>query len=95
MNYSVLQNAVTKGTQEQYPDGIITKVGNDKYTKEEARDKWHAQCRALSADADTIKYKVAVVDSQLNVVDNLVEAVEKAETQAEPVKSTRKSTKSE
>ena len=77
MNYSVLQNAVTASTQEQYPDGIITKVGNDKYTKEEARDKWHTQCHSLTGDASTLKYSCAVVDSQLNIVDGLYEFKDK------------------
>ena len=79
MNYSVLQNAVTKQTQAQYPDGIITKVGNDKYTKDEAQTKWHQTCVALESDADTLKYKVAVVDSQLNIVDGLSEFKDKGQ----------------
>ena len=73
MSYIVLQNAVTKATQEQFPDGLITKVGNDSYDLDGAITKWHQQCNALRGDADTYKYKVAVVDSQLNVVDNYVE----------------------
>ena len=73
MSYAVIQNAVTKATQEQFPDGLITKVGNDSYDLDGAITKWHQQCNALRGDADTYKYKVAVVDSQLNVVDNYVE----------------------
>ena len=77
MNYSVLQNAVTKNTYEQYPDGILTKVGNDKYTFDEAQKKWHQTCTALESDNDTYKYKCAVVDSNLNIVGNLVEFKDK------------------
>ena len=83
MNYSVLQNAVTTQTQEQYPDGIITKIGNDKYTLDEAQKKWHQTCVALESDADTLKYKVAVVDSQLNIVDGMSEFKDKAQAQAD------------
>ena len=77
MNYSILQNAVTTATQETYPDGIITKVGNDKYTYDEAQKKWHQQCTSLESDNGTIRYKCAVVDSNLNIVDNLVEFKDK------------------
>lgn len=77
MNYNVIQNAITKQTQEQFPDGIISKVGNDKYTKEEARDNWHTQCHLLTSDADTLLYTCAVVDSQLNIVDGLYEFKDK------------------
>ena len=73
MSYAVIQNAITKATQEQFPDGLITKVGNDSYNLDGAITKWHQQCNALRGDADTYKYKVAVVDSQLNVVGNYVE----------------------
>ena len=77
MNYNVLQNAITTQTQEQFPDGVISKVGNDKYTKDEAITKWHQQCAALRNDADTLCYKCEVIDSQLNVVDDCVEFVDK------------------
>lgn len=80
MNYNVIQNAITTQTQEQFLDGIITKVGNDKYTKEEARDKWHTQCHLLTGDADTLLYTCAVVDSQLNIVDGLYEFKDKRQT---------------
>ena len=73
MSYAILQVAVTKDTQEQFPDGLITKVGNDSYDLDGAITKWHQQCNALRGDADTYKYKVAVVDSNLNVVGNYVE----------------------
>ena len=73
MNYNVVQVAVTKGTYESNPDGVLTKVGNDKYTLEDATAKWHTTCVALKNDADTYKYKCAVIDSQLNIVDTLVE----------------------
>jgi hypothetical protein len=73
MSYIVLQNAITTQTQEQFPDGLITKVGNDSYDLDGAITKWHQQCNALRGDADTYKYKVAVVDSQLNIVGNYVE----------------------
>lgn len=84
MNYAVLQCAVTKQTQEQYPDGIITKVGNDKYTKDEAQTKWHQQCVALENDTDTLIYMVAVVDSQLNIVNGMSEFKKKAQSEPEP-----------
>lgn len=73
MSYVILQNAITKDTQEQFPDGLITKVGNDSYDLDGAITMWHQQCNALRGDADTYKYKVAVVDSNLNVVGNYVE----------------------
>ena len=73
MSYAVIQNAVIKATQEQFPDGLITKVGNDSYDLDGAITKWHSQCNALREDADTLRYKVAVVDSNLNVVGNYVE----------------------
>lgn len=73
MSYAILQVAVTKDTQEQFPDGLITKVGNDSYDLNGAITKWHQQCNALRGDADTLRYKVAVVDSNLNVVGNYVE----------------------
>lgn len=73
MSYAVIQVAVTKATQEQFPDGLITKVGNDSYDLDGAIAKWHQQCLLLKNDADTYRYKCAVVDSQLNVVDNYVE----------------------
>ena len=74
MSYAVIQNAITKDTQEQSPDGLISKVGNDSYpTIDDARTKWHQQCVSLKNDADTYCYKCAVVDSQLNIVNNLVE----------------------
>ena len=81
MSYAVLQNAITKNTQEQFPDGLITKVGNDSYDLNGAITKWHQQCNALRGDADTYKYKVAVVDSNLNVVDNYVEFNDKGVAQ--------------
>lgn len=73
MSYAILQVAITKDAQEQFPDGLITKVGNDSYDLNGAITKWHQQCNALRGDADTYKYKVAVVDSNLNVVGNYVE----------------------
>ena len=73
MSYAILQNAITTQTQEQFPDGLITKVGNDSYDLDGAITKWHQQCTSLRADADTLRYKVAVVDSQLNIVGNYVE----------------------
>ena len=82
MSYAILQVAITKQTQEQFPDGLITKVGNDSYDLDGAITKWHQQCNALRGDADTLKYKVAVVDSQLNIVDNLVEYNDKGQVQA-------------
>lgn len=78
MNYSVIQNVVTTQTQAEYPDGILTKVGNDKYTKDEAQKKWHQQCVALESDADTLKYYCAVIDSQLVVDPKLNEFKDKA-----------------
>ena len=77
MTYCILQNAVTKATQAQFPDGLITKVGNDSYDLDGAINKWHSQCLALEGDADTYKYKVAVVDSNLNIVGSLVEFKDK------------------
>ena len=82
MSYAILQVAITKQTQEQFPDGLITKVGNDSYDLDGAITKWHQQCNALRGDADTLKQKVAVVDSQLNIVDNLVEYNDKGQVQA-------------
>ena len=73
MSYAILQVAITTETQEQFPDGLITKVGNDSYDLDGAITKWHQQCNALRGDADTLRYKVSVVDSNLNVVDNYVE----------------------
>ena len=81
MSYAVIQVAITKGTQEQFPDGLITKVGNDSYDLNGAITKWHQQCNALRGDADTYKYKVAVVDSNLNVVGNYVEFNDKGVAQ--------------
>lgn len=78
MNYNVIQNAITTATQEKFPDGIISKVGSDSYTKNDAITKWHQTCAALRNDADTLCYKCEVIDSQLNVVDNkYVEFVDK------------------
>jgi hypothetical protein len=77
MSYAVLQNVITKQTQEQFPDGLITKVGNDSYDLDGAINKWHSQCLALDSDADTLRYKVAVVDSQLNIVGNCVQFKDK------------------
>lgn len=84
MSYAVIQNAITKATQEQFPDGLITKVGNDSYDLDGAITKWHQQCNALRGDADTYKYKVAVVDSNLNIVNNLVEFNDKRIAQPTP-----------
>lgn len=81
MSYAILQVAITKQTQEQFPDGLITKVGADSYDLNGAINKWHNQCVALRGDADTLRYKVAVVDSNLNVVDNYVEFNDKAQAQ--------------
>ena len=77
MNYNVIQNAITKQTQEQFPDGIISKVGNDQYTFEAARTKWHQQCAALDNEEDCLCYTCAVVDSQLDVVSGLKQFVDK------------------
>ena len=77
MNYNVIQNAITKQTQEEFPDGIISKVGNDSYTKDEAVTKWHQQCAALRNDADTLCYTCEVVDSQLDKVENFKEFLDK------------------
>lgn len=84
MSYAVIQNAITKATQEQFPDGLITKVGNDSYDLDGAITQWHQQCNALRGDADTYKYKVAVVDSNLNVVGNYVEFNDKGVAQPTP-----------
>lgn len=85
MSYAVIQNAVTKDTQVQFPDGLITKVGNDSYDLNGAINKWHNQCVLLESDADTYKYKCAVIDSNLNIVNNLVEFKDKGTTpQPEP-----------
>ena len=83
MSFCVLQSAVTKATQEQFPDGLITKVGEDSYDLNGAITKWHNQCNALRGDADTLRYKCAVVDSNLNIVNNLVEFNDKGVAQAE------------
>ena len=85
MSFCVLQSAITKDTQEQSPDGLITKVGNDSYpTIDDARTKWHQQCVSLKNDADTYCYKCAVVDSNLNIVNNLVEFNDKGVAQPTP-----------
>lgn len=85
MSFCVLQSAVTKSTQEQFPDGLITKVGNDSYpTIESARLMWHNQCVSLKNDEGTLCYKCAVVDSNLNIVNNLVEFYDKRIAQVEP-----------
>lgn len=85
MSYAVIQNAITKDTQEQFPDGLITKVGNDSYpTIDDARGMWHNQCLSLKNDADTYCYKCAVVDSNLNIVDNLSEFKDKRTAQPTP-----------
>jgi len=80
MSYCILQNAVTSATQEQFPDGLITKVGNDSYDYDGAVTQWHNQCVSLKNDAGTLKYKCAVVDSQLNIVNGLVEFKDKGTT---------------
>ena len=77
MNYNVLQCAITKDKQEEFPDGIITKVGNDKYTLDEAVIKWHSQCGALRNDANTLCYTCMVVDSQLDKVGEYKEFYDK------------------
>ena len=77
MNYNVIQNAITKQTQEQFPDGIISKVGNDSYTKDAAVTKWHQQCATLRNDADTLCYTCEVIDSQLDTVENFKEFLDK------------------
>lgn len=77
MSYAVIQNAITTATQEQFPDGIVSKVGNDSYDYNGAIVKWHNQCVLLRNDADTLCYKCEVVDSQLNVVDGCIEFVDK------------------
>ena len=85
MSFCVLQSAITKATQEQFPDGIITKVGNDSYpTIDDATTKWHQQCVSLKNDADTYCYKCAVVDSNLNIVNNLSEFKDKRVAQPVP-----------
>ena len=85
MSYAVIQNVVTSATQEQFPDGLITKVGNDSYpTIDDARGMWHSQCLSLKNDVDTYCYKCAVVDSQLNIVDNLSEFKDKRIAQPIP-----------
>ena len=83
MAYAVIQNAVTKATQGQFPDGLITKVGEDSYDLNGAITKWHNQCNALRGDSDILRYKCAVVDSNLNVVGNYVEFNDKGVAQAE------------
>lgn len=77
MNYNVIQNAITIKTQEQFPDGIISKVGNDKYTLDEAITKWHQQCVVLRNDADTLCYTCKIIDSQLDAVGDYKEFVDK------------------
>lgn len=87
MTYYVVQNAVTAQTVSKGNyDGAMTIqsewVNNN---LKGAREAWHAQCRALSNDDDTYKYKCCVMDSQLNVVDDLVEFLDKGTTpQPEP-----------
>lgn len=81
MNYNVIQNAITKQTQEQFPDGIISKVGNDSYTQDEAIDKWHSQCHLLRNDVDTLCFTCKVIDSQLDTV--ITEFFDKRQTQTE------------
>ena len=83
MAYAIIQNAITKSTQEQFPDGLISKVGNDSYDYDGAVTKWHNQCNALRGDANTLRYKVAVVDSNLNIVGNYVEFNDKGVEQVE------------
>ena len=83
MNYNVIQNAITTQTQEQFPDGIISKVGNDKYTKDEAIDKWHSQCHLLRNDEDTLCFTCKVIDSQLDMV--ITEFVDKRQPEPEVV----------
>ena len=77
MNYNVIQNAITTATQEQFPDGIISKVGNDSYTLDGAITKWHQQCVALRNDADTLCYTCEIIDSQLDKVGVFKEFVDK------------------
>ena len=85
MSFCVLQSAITKDNIEKNPDGLVTKVGNDSYpTIEDARTKWHQQCVSLKNDADTYCYKCAVVDSNLNIVNNLVEFNDKRIAQPTP-----------
>ena len=81
MSYAVIQNVITTATQEQFPDGLITKVGNDSYDYDGAVTKWHNQCVSLKNDTGTLKYKCAVVDSNLNIVGNLVEFKDKGVAQ--------------
>ena len=82
MNYNVIQNAITKQTQEQFPDGIISKVGNDSYTKDEAITKWHQTCAALRNDADTLCYTCKIIDSQLDTVGDYKEFNDKRQNPA-------------
>jgi len=85
MSYAVIQNAITKDNIEQFPDGLISKVGNDSYpTIDDATTKWHQQCVSLKNDADTYCYKCAVVDSNLNIVNNLWEFKDKRTAQPIP-----------
>lgn len=84
MSYAILQVAITTQTQEQFPDGLITKVGNDSYDLNGAITKWHQQCVLLENDADTYCYKCAVVDSNLNIVNNLSEFKDKRVAQPAP-----------
>ena len=84
MNYNVIQNAITTQTQEQFPDGIITKVGEDAYTLDGAINKWHQQCILLRNDADTLCYTCKIIDSQLDAVSNYKEFNDKRQT-LEPI----------
>lgn len=78
MIYNVVQNAVTKQTVDQGNyDGAMTIVSSWSDNFEGARAAWHSQCVNLKNDADTYKYKCQVMDSQLDVVDNLIEAMDK------------------
>lgn len=77
MNYNVIQNAITKDKEAEFPDGIITKVGNDKYDLDEAITKWHNQCAALRNEADVLCYTCEIIDSQLDKVGNYKEFVDK------------------
>ena len=84
MRYYVLQNAVTKNSVSKgnYDgDVAITKESDN---KEDGRAQWHTQCVSLKNDADTYKYKCELVDSQLNVVDDLIEVYDKGTTPTPP-----------
>jgi len=77
MRYNVVQNAVTKQSVAQGNlDGVMT-IAKESSDYASARALWHSQCVALKNDADTYKYKCALIDSQLNVVDNLEESLDK------------------